>query len=56
MYKKIGGEMISVLASSEVYRGFESRSSQIKLKTLKLPFGASPLRPQHLEETTKAVL
>jgi len=40
---RIGGVMISVLASSVVDRGLESQSGQ----TIKLVFVASPLSMQH---------
>ena len=39
-YKRIGGVMVSVLASSAVDRG-------VKPKTIKLAFVASSLRTQH---------
>ena len=42
---RIGGVMISVLASSAVDRGFEPRS--VKPKTMNLVFVASPLSMQH---------
>jgi len=37
--------VVSMLASSAVYRGFEPRSGQIK--TIKLVFVASPLSTHH---------
>jgi hypothetical protein len=39
--------MINVLASSVVDRGFEPRSGQVKPKTIKLVFAASPLSMRH---------
>ena len=45
---RIGGVMVSMLASSEVDRGLESE--QVKLKTLTLLFVVSPLSTPHLGE------
>ena len=42
---RIGGVMVSVLASSAVDRGFEP--DRVKPKTIKLVFVASPLSTQH---------
>ena len=42
---RIGGVIVSVLASSAVDRGFEPRSGQTK--TIQLVFVASPLSTQH---------
>ena len=44
---RIGGVMVAVPASSVVGRGFESSPGQIKPKTIKLVFVASPLSTQH---------
>ena len=43
---RIGGVMVSVLASSEADRGFEPRWAQT-YKTITLVFVASPLSTQH---------
>ena len=43
---RIGGVMVSVLVSSAIDRGFESRSGQIKDYTIQLVFVASPLSTQ----------
>ena len=48
---RIGGVMVSVLASSAVDRGFEPRSGQTK--DYKLVFVASPLSTQHYGERAK---
>jgi hypothetical protein len=45
---RIGGVMVSMIASSEVDRGLES--DQVKLKTSTLLFVVSPLSTQHLGE------
>ena len=45
---RIGGVMVSMLASSEVDRGLES--DQVKLKTLTLLFVDSPLSTPNLGE------
>ena len=42
---RIGGVMVSVLASNAVERGFEP--GQVKPKTIKLVFVASQLSTQH---------
>jgi hypothetical protein len=48
---RIGGVMVSVLASSVVDRGFEPRSG--KTRTIQLVFVASPLSTQHYGERAK---
>ena len=47
VYLQHGVLMISVLASSVVDRLFELRSGQVKPKTIKLVFAASPLSTRH---------
>ena len=44
-FNRIGGLMVSVLASSAVDRGFEP--GQVKPKTIKLVFVTFPLGTQH---------
>ena len=44
-FNRIGGAMVSVLASSTVDRGFELRSGQIK--DYKMAFVDSPLSTKH---------
>ena len=48
---RIGGVMVSVLASSAVSRGFEPRSGQTK--DYKIGICASPLSTQHYGERAK---
>ena len=48
---RIGGVIVSVLASSSVDRGFEPL--RVNTKTIKLVFVASPLSTQHLGKREK---
>jgi hypothetical protein len=52
VYNRIGGVMVSVLASSVVDRVFDL-TDRVKLKTIKLVSVASLLSTQHLEDRAK---
>jgi hypothetical protein len=45
IYNRIGGVIVSLLATSAVDRGFEP--GRVKPKTMKLVFVTSPLSTQH---------
>ena len=50
-FNRIGGAMVSVLASSAVDRGFEPRSGRIK--DYKMAFVDSPISTKHEEQSAK---